>query len=196
MEKWTYNNTYSGNTTKVVLSALILANIYLDKFDKYIKEYAENFNKKKSKGRRLTCEYQRNRNQRNALRWKLEDETDENRKAELKSKIARLRKQILDIPATRDMDDTFKRLKYVRYADDFLIGMIGSKEECKIVKADITTFMREKLKLEMSQEKTLITNHTRACKNSLDMKSWHVVLWIIHAHGVGYNAVRGWEQLC
>lgn len=62
------------------------------------------------------------------------------------------------------MDDTFKRLKYVRYADDFLIGMIGSKEECKIVKADITTFMREKLKLEMSQEKTLITNAQEPAK--------------------------------
>lgn len=161
MEKWTYNNTYSGTPQGGIISP-ILANIYLDKFDKYIKEYAENFNK--SKGRRLTCEYQRNRNQRNALRWKLEDETDENRKAELKSKIARLRKQMLDIPATRDMDDTFKRLKYVRYADDFLIGMIGSKEECKIVKADITTFMREKLKLEMSQEKTLITNAQEPAK--------------------------------
>ena len=62
------------------------------------------------------------------------------------------------------MDDTFKRLKYVRYADDFLIGMIGSKEECKIVKANITTFMREKLKLEMSQEKTLITNAQEPAK--------------------------------
>ena len=161
MEKWTYNNTYSGTPQGGIISP-ILANIYLDKFDKYIKEYAENFNK--GKGRRLTCEYQRNRNKRNALRWKLEDETDENRKAELKSKIARLRKQMLDIPATRDMDDTFKRLKYVRYADDFLIGMIGSKEECKIVKANITTFMREKLKLEMSQEKTLITNAQEPAK--------------------------------
>lgn len=82
MEKWTYNNTYSGTPQGGIISP-ILANIYLDKFDKYIKEYAENFNK--GKGRRLTCEYQRNRNKRNALRWKLEDETDENCKAELKS---------------------------------------------------------------------------------------------------------------
>ena len=161
IENWTYNNTYSGTPQGGIISP-ILANIYLDKFDKYIKEYAENFNK--GKGRRLTCEYQRNRNQRNALRWKLEDETDENRKAELKSKIARLRKQMLDIPATRDMDDMFKRLKYIRYADDFLIGVIGSKEECEIVKANITTFMREKLKLEMSQEKTLITNAQEPAK--------------------------------
>ena len=161
IENWTYNNTYSGTPQGGIISP-ILANIYLDKFDKYIKEYAENFNK--GKGRRLTCEYQRNRNQRNALRWKLEDETDENRKAELKSKIARLRKQMLDIPATRDMDDMFKRLKYIRYADDFLIGVIGSKEECERIKVDITTFMREKLKLEMSQEKTLITNAQEPAK--------------------------------
>lgn len=161
IENWTYNNTYSGTPQGGIISP-ILANIYLDKFDKYIKEYAENFNK--GKGRRLTCEYQRNRNQRNALRWKLEDETDENRKAELKSKIARLRKQVLDIPATRDMDDMFKRLKYIRYADDFLIGVIGSKEECERIKVDITTFMREKLKLEMSQEKTLITNAQEPAK--------------------------------
>ena len=52
----------------------------------------------------------------------------------------------------------FRRLKYVRYADDFLIGVIGTKAECEKIKADITLFMAEKLKLEMSQEKTLITN--------------------------------------
>lgn len=119
MEKWTYNNTYSKTPQGGIISP-ILANIYLDKFDKYIKEYADNFNR--GRGRRLTQEYQRNRNQRNALRWKLEAETDENRQVELKSKIAEMRKKTLDIPATRDIDDAFRRLKYVRYADDFLIG--------------------------------------------------------------------------
>src|ERR1700754_247659 len=161
MENWTYNNTYSGTPQGGIISP-ILANIYLDKFDKYVKAYAESFNK--GKARRLTREYQRNRNQRNALRWKLEAETDENRKAELKLKMAEMRKQMLDIPATRDMDDTFKRLKYIRYADDFLIGVVGSKEECEKIKADITTFMSEKLELEMSAEKTLITNAQEPAK--------------------------------
>ncbi|AMP97419.1 Group II intron-encoded protein LtrA [Pedobacter cryoconitis] len=161
MENWTYNNTYSGTPQGGIISP-ILANIYLDKFDKYVKQYAESFNKGKS--RRLTTEYQRNRNQRNALRWKLEAETDENRKAELKLKMAEMRTEMLDIPATRDMDDTFKRLKYIRYADDFLIGVIGSKGECEKIKADITTFMSEKLKLEMSEEKTLITSAQEPAK--------------------------------
>ncbi|AMP98663.1 Group II intron-encoded protein LtrA [Pedobacter cryoconitis] len=161
MENWTYNNTYSGTPQGGIISP-ILANIYLDKFDKYVKQYAESFNKGKS--RRLTTEYQRNRNQRNALRWKLEAETDENSKAELKLKMAEMRTEMLDIPATRDMDDTFKRLKYIRYADDFLIGVIGSKGECEKIKADITTFMSEKLKLEMSEEKTLITSAQEPAK--------------------------------
>lgn len=67
-------------------------------------------------------------------------------------------RQILTMPSGADMDENFRRLKYVRYADDFLIGVIGTKEECVKIKADITHFMQEKLKLEMSQEKTLITN--------------------------------------
>lgn len=51
------------------------------------------------------------------------------------------------------MDDTYKRLKYVRYADDFLIGVIGSKEDCKEIKENIKQFLAEKLKLELSDEK-------------------------------------------
>ena len=54
--------------------------------------------------------------------------------------------------------DSFRRLQYVRYADDFLISVIGSKSECETIKADITQFMREQLKLELSDEKTLITH--------------------------------------
>ena len=53
------------------------------------------------------------------------------------------------------MDETFKRLKYVRYADDFLIGVIGSKAECVEIKANIARFMSEELNLELSDEKTL-----------------------------------------
>ena len=67
-------------------------------------------------------------------------------------------RQILTMPSGADMDENFRRLKYVRYADDFLIGVIGTKEECVRIKADITHFMREQLKLEMSQEKTRMTN--------------------------------------
>ena len=56
-------------------------------------------------------------------------------------------------PSTDPMDDSFKRIQYVRYADDFLIGVIGNKEDAKKIKADLTNFLREVLKLELSQEK-------------------------------------------
>jgi hypothetical protein len=49
-----------------------------------------------------------------------------------------MRKQIL---ASDPMDDSIRSLKYVRYADDFLIGVIGSKEECKTVKEDIKNYL-------------------------------------------------------
>ncbi|MCC8087097.1 MAG: hypothetical protein LIP15_23055 [Clostridium sp.] len=61
-------------------------------------------------------------------------------------------KERLKYPASDEMDANMKRLKYVRYADDFLIGIIGSKEDCIHVKEDIKQFMAEKLKLEMSDE--------------------------------------------
>lgn len=62
------------------------------------------------------------------------------------------------------MDSSIKRLKYVRYADDFLIGIIGSLEDCKTVKEDIKNYLEEALKLELSDEKTLITNAQKPAK--------------------------------
>ena len=68
------------------------------------------------------------------------------------------------LPATLDMDENFKRMRYVRYADDFLICVIGSKEDCVKAKGDIKTFLQDTLKLELSDEKTLITNSHDAAK--------------------------------
>lgn len=62
------------------------------------------------------------------------------------------------MPVRDEMDGNYRRLRYVRYADDFLIGVIGSKEECERIKEDITDYMRDKLRLELSAEKTLITH--------------------------------------
>ena len=62
------------------------------------------------------------------------------------------------MPYSDQMDDSYKRICYVRYADDFLIGVIGSKEDAEQVKQEVGCFIREKLHLEMSGEKTLITH--------------------------------------
>ncbi len=62
------------------------------------------------------------------------------------------------------MDENYKRLQYVRYADDFLIGVIGAKADAEQIKKDIGALIAEKLKLELSQEKTLITKATDKAK--------------------------------
>lgn len=62
------------------------------------------------------------------------------------------------IPSCDPMDEGFHRLKYFRYADDFIVGVIGGKSDAVKIKRDIKTFLQEKLKLELSDEKTLITH--------------------------------------
>lgn len=57
-------------------------------------------------------------------------------------------------------DPDFKRMRYVRYADDFLIGIIGSKEDCKRIKQEISTFLEKQMKLRLNDEKTKITHAT------------------------------------
>jgi hypothetical protein len=49
----------------------------------------------------------------------------------------------------------------VRYADDFLLGFNGPRSEAEEIKHQLRDFLREELKLELSEEKTLIT-HARS----------------------------------
>ena len=155
VEDWKYNKTYSGTPQGGIISP-ILANIYLDKFDKYIKEYAAKF--RKGDRRSINPEYWRLNNKKNWLKQKLQKTSDEQMRKSYLYEIAQLSKQMLSTPHKDAMDADFRRMQYVRYADDFLISVIGNKAECETIKADITQFMREQLKLELSDEKTLITH--------------------------------------
>lgn len=155
VEDWKYNKTYSGTPQGGIISP-ILANIYLDKFDKYIKEYAAKF--RKGDRRSINPEYWRLNNKKNWLKQKLQKTSDEQMRKSYLYEIAQLSKQMLSTPHKDAMDADFRRMQYVRYADDFLISVIGNKAECETIKADITQFMRDRLKLELSDEKTLITH--------------------------------------
>lgn len=155
VEDWKYNKTYSGTPQGGIISPM-LANIYLDKFDKYIKEYAAKF--RKGDRRSINPEYWRLNNKKNWLKKKLQKTSDEQIRKSYLYEIAQLSKQMLSTPHKDAMDADFRRMQYVRYANDFLISVIGSKSECETIKADITQFMREQLKLELSDEKTLITH--------------------------------------
>ena len=55
-------------------------------------------------------------------------------------------------------DPDYRRLRYCRYADDFLLGFVGTKEEAEEIKQRLSVFLKEELKLELSEAKTLITH--------------------------------------
>src|SRR2546427_6677120 len=61
-------------------------------------------------------------------------------------------------PSADPKDPEYRRLKYIRYADDFLLGFAGPMTEAKEIKERITTFLGTELKLTLSAEKTLITH--------------------------------------
>ncbi|EFK34712.1 MULTISPECIES: reverse transcriptase/maturase family protein [Bacteroidota] len=155
IEDWVYHRTYSGTPQGGIISP-ILANIYLDKLDKYMKDYATRFDK--GKRRQITKIAKNNVYRKSYLLGKLKLEKDENERVLLKKEIRMLEIKRLSIERCNEMDANYRRLKYVRYADDFIIGVIGSKDECKLIKEDIKNFLNEKLKLSLSDEKTLITH--------------------------------------
>lgn len=161
VEDWMYNKTYSGTPQGGIISPL-LANIYLDKFDKYMSEYIQNFNI--GGRRRKHPQTSRLNDKKYTLALKLKTLNDETAKAKIVDEIRNIGKHQLMYPHCDPMDESVKRLRYVRYADDFLIGVIGSKADCVQIKADIANYMSKTLKLELSAEKTLITNAQRPAK--------------------------------
>jgi len=77
-----------------------------------------------------------------------------------KEEAQKLKHQAQKLPSKDPYDPDFRRLSYCRYADDFVLAFIGPKEEAEAIKQQLRTFLLEDLKLNLSEEKTLIT-HTR-----------------------------------
>ena len=69
-----------------------------------------------------------------------------------------LRRQAQRLPSVDPADPDYRRLRYVRYADDVLLGFNGPRVEAEAIKQQIGTFLREQLRLELAEPKTLLTH--------------------------------------
>ncbi|WP_041272172.1 reverse transcriptase domain-containing protein [Desulfitobacterium hafniense] len=161
LEDWQYHNTYSGTPQGGIISP-ILANIYLDKLDRYMEELKKRFDK--GKARAVYPETYELEKKRGVLAKKLRNTNSEEEKQVLTEKIREIDRKKLTIPYSDPFDTSFKRLQYVRYADDFLIGVIGSKEDAIAIKEQVKAFVADMLILELSDEKTLITHSEKRAR--------------------------------
>lgn len=161
VEDWTFHNTYSGTPQGGIVSP-ILANIYLDKLDKYVKEYIRHFDK--GTKRRSGKESNDLTNERKRTVRKLKKIKDGTEKAALVARLKAIEQERAAFPSGDEMDGSYRRLKYIRYADDFILGVIGSKEDAQRIKEDIKSFLSASLALELSEEKTLITHTGKSAK--------------------------------
>ncbi len=172
LEDWKWNVTLSGAPQGGVVSP-ILSNIYLHKLDNYV-ETVLIPQHTQGERRRLNIDYKRLHDTRRRAQQKGDRAT-----------ARELRRKMQSMPRSDPNDPNFRRLRYCRYADDHLFGFAGPKAEAERIKDQLTAFLRDELKLELSADKTLITHARTRATRFLGYE-------IITQHNdSGYRAVNG-----
>jgi group II intron reverse transcriptase/maturase len=148
LEDWEYHDTLSGVPQGGTVSP-ILSNIYLHKLDEFVE-------------RELIPQYTRGALRKgNPEYWRVRARRNRARKRGDRAAARDLGKQLRTLPSADPMDPGYRRLQYIRYADDHILGFTGAKAEAEEIKARLARFLRETLGLELNQQKTLIT-HARS----------------------------------
>ena len=157
LENWQYNSTYSGTPQGGIISPL-LANIYLNELDKFIMRVKRSFDSPSKQT--TTTEYRRLSTQVKVLNKQIKKAKGEQKRKRV-NEWRKTRKAMLKTPSKSQTD---KKIKYVRYADDFIIGVNGSKEDCLKIKQQIMEYIVRELDMELSEEKTSITHSSETAK--------------------------------
>jgi group II intron reverse transcriptase/maturase len=144
-EEWTYHPTHSGTPQGGVVSP-ILANIYLDRLDQFVE-------------RTLIPECTRGKVRKRHREYKrLNELVAYYRRTGRPETVEHLSREREKYPCMEPADPGYRRLRYIRYADDFLLGFAGPKAEAEEIKARLTTFLGTEINLTLASEKTYVTH--------------------------------------
>ena len=131
----------------------ILSNIYLHEFDQFVEDLIGKYNSVAKDITKRNPEYDKLTRRIQYLRDKHPVLTQ--RSKEVVEEINKLRKLRRLVPS-RLPNGT--RVRYVRYADDWVVGIYGPQTFAQEIKEMLDAFLTNELKLELSQEKTKITD--------------------------------------
>ena len=144
VDDWRYHRTYSGAPQGGIISP-ILSNIVLHELDKYVEEQLIP---------RYTRGQRRKRNREYDRLWAAKKAAQQRGN---KERFRALTKQLRQMPRHDPYDPDYRRLRYIRYADDFLLGFLGPKEEALAIKAELGAYLQQ-IGLTLSKEKTYVTH--------------------------------------
>jgi len=157
MDDCHYKPTYSCAPQVGIISP-ILGNIYLHELDCFVEDLIDSTDG--ARHRRNNPEYTKASNRVKYLNGKLRHAAEGSRAREMLLEEKRqTQRRMLDISSKDQYDPNYRKWQYCRYADDFVLGFIGPKREAEDIAEKIITFLRETLKLNISQEKSGIKHH-------------------------------------
>jgi group II intron reverse transcriptase/maturase len=152
LEDWVWNATLSGAPQGGVASP-VMSNIYLNRLDQFVETVL------------IPAHTRGDAKAGNPAYLKVAGLRASARRRGDREQARRLLRQLRTMPSKDPTDPGYRRLRYVRYADDQLLGFTGPKAEAEEIKEQLAQFLRDELALELSQEKTLITHaRTRAAR--------------------------------
>jgi len=167
LEDWTYHPTYSG-TPQGGISSAILSNVYLHELDTFVKEPEREFTK--GKRRKMNPEYSLLARQKRHIRREIDQS---GKSPDLIERLKELDRASKKLPSKDIYDESYRRLRYCRYGDDFLIGIIGTKDEAKKIMEDIKSFLAAELNLRTASDKT----GTTSGREGVQFLSYHISMY-------------------